>query len=385
MADFSGTLNQNEVYSAIFNMIISQEIFDRVASTGDIVDKARIDGGLYGDSKLFYSGDVLKSHAWLGDLESENLLKLDRPSAPKCQVITMDQFRQIRLTLDDILSKRAFSDENIFGQFSSLMEGMVVKTKEICDATNYNAFIGTAVTSKGKQSPAALTLTSGKEGLEIAQAIADIIDAMTIPSRDYNDYGHVTKFGRGEVKIIWNSKYVNLVNNTQLPGLFNKDIIENVINKGDVLNEIYWGDVKKLSDISAATVVVGKPIKVDDGVYTFEPDASETMVLRCLTEMDLYDVSDTSKETPYHFFAGDELVNPIGKKLVCTDLDKLLYAQNSKIIAKIYVKLPVYMSAFTNGSAFQNPRSLTRNRYLTYGFNKLALFEAYPFVTIKSN
>ena len=74
MAAFSGTLNANEIYAALYNMIISQEVYaDNLAGTyGSLMEKSRVDGSLYGDQKLFYDTDVLRSRAWLGDNEASN-------------------------------------------------------------------------------------------------------------------------------------------------------------------------------------------------------------------------------------------------------------------------------------------------------------------------
>ena len=109
MPAFTGQLNANEIFAALYNMIISQEVrADNIAGTySSLVDKARVDGSLYGDTKLYYSTDVLKSAPWGNDAEAANLLALHRPEAPKCQAIHLDQFRQICLTVDNYLSKRA--------------------------------------------------------------------------------------------------------------------------------------------------------------------------------------------------------------------------------------------------------------------------------------
>lgn len=102
------TLNPNEIFATIANMIISQEVFaDNLGKHQSLVDKARVDGSLYGDKKLYYATDVLASHPWGADAEASNLLSLDRPQGPEVQDITLDVFRQIRLTVDDYLSKRA--------------------------------------------------------------------------------------------------------------------------------------------------------------------------------------------------------------------------------------------------------------------------------------
>ena len=61
----SFTLTANEIYKTLANMIISQEVFaDNLGSHQTLVDKARVDGGLYGDTKLYYATDVLSSSAW---------------------------------------------------------------------------------------------------------------------------------------------------------------------------------------------------------------------------------------------------------------------------------------------------------------------------------
>lgn len=84
---FNGTLRSNEIFGAMYNMIISQQVFaDNIKGTfSQLVDHFRVDGTLYGDTKLYYASDVLKSYAWGNDAEAENLLALNRPSAPACQ------------------------------------------------------------------------------------------------------------------------------------------------------------------------------------------------------------------------------------------------------------------------------------------------------------
>lgn len=58
------TLTANEIYDTLANMIISQEVFaDNIGKNQTLVDKARVDGTLYGDTKLYYATDVLYSSA----------------------------------------------------------------------------------------------------------------------------------------------------------------------------------------------------------------------------------------------------------------------------------------------------------------------------------
>lgn len=346
--EFTGKLNPNEIFGAIYNMIISQQVFaDNIAGTNSqFYEEAMVDGGLYGDSKLYYSTDVLKSEEWGNDGESENLLKLYRPSAPKCQVITLDKFRQISLTTDEYMSKRAWGDENAFSSFNSVMKGWIHDTKRVYDSTLYNAFIGTNETNIGKQT---LTFTpdtsegSVSEAQQIAQYVADLITELTDVSRDYNDYGFLRSYNEGDIKIIWNSKFLNKIKKIDLPTIFHNEFMDKFTEK---LPARYFGTVNTSSGTTPA----------------------DNTKVRALVEKDF-----GSK----HCFPGDLLPNSTAYEKNET------YTEDAKIICKIFVKLAPYMSAFQVGTSFFNPKSLTENQYLTWGYNTLAHLSNYPWITIK--
>ena len=58
------TLTANEIYDTLANMIISQEVFaDNIGKNQTLVDKGRVYGSMYGDTKLYYATDVLYSSA----------------------------------------------------------------------------------------------------------------------------------------------------------------------------------------------------------------------------------------------------------------------------------------------------------------------------------
>lgn len=42
------------------------------------------------------------------------------------------------------------------------------------------------------------------------------------------------------------------------------------------------------------------------------------------------------------------------------------------------------LSAFEVGTSFFNAKSLTENRYLTWGYNTLENLSNYPFITVKA-
>ena len=359
MATFTGQLRSNEIFSALYNMIISQEVFaDNLGEHQTLVDKARVDGGLYGDTKLYYSTDVLKSVPWGNDAEAANLLALHRPEAPECQEIHLDIFRQICLTVDNYLSKRAWATEGAFSSFNSVMLGWMKDTKRVYDGTLYNVFIGTTKASGAGQTvkvdlSGATSLTGvEKEQMEamlIAQKLADLMVAMGDYSRDFNDYGNLRSYAKNGIKVIWNSKFVNKIRKVDLPTIFHKDGLVDKFEE-DILPERYFGDVntEKLTAIAANTV-------------------------RSTIEKD-YTVS--SKIT--HVFPGDYI--PAGATV---EIGEGYKAPVKDVICKVLVRLPPYMSAFEVGTSFFNAKSLTENHYLTFGHNTIEYLKNYPFITVQ--
>ena len=203
------TLTANEIYETLANMIISQEVFaDNLGEHQSLVDKARVDGGLYGDTKLYYATDVLESHDWLNDAEAANLLALDRPADPEVQAIKLDVFRQIRLTLDNYLTKRAWMNEGAFSSFNGVMLGWMRETKRVYDGTLYNVFIGTSSSSVGKQAQTIALPAGGSESADkqramlIARGIADLFADMSDYNRDFNDYGFFRSYSKDQIKVV---------------------------------------------------------------------------------------------------------------------------------------------------------------------------------------
>ena len=364
------TLTANEIYDTLANMIISQQVFaDNLSKHQTLVDKARVDGGLYGDTKLYYATDVLKSVAWGNDAEAANLLSLDRAEDPEVQAIKLDIFRQIRLTVDNYLTKRAFADEGTFASFNGVMLGWMQETKKVYDGTLYNVFIGTTETSQGKQQVTIdIDADSNSAGENIAKAMADLFTDMADYNRDYNDYGFLRSYGDSEIKVVWNANYYNQVKKIDLPSIFHDDALQSTF-AGDVLAPRYFGTVitaTNVSTYSAETPTTGKPIDSDTGAYT--PGANNANgTLRAVVEKDV-----TVSSTTYHVFPGDEI--PSGSTIGASSTTFLygeVYIETSDVICKVLVKYPPYMSAFETGTTFFNPRSLTENHYLTFGHNSL--------------
>ena len=352
MGNFNGTLRHNEIFGALFNMIISQQVFaDNIAGTNSkLVDQAKVDGTLFGDTKLYYSCDCLASAPWGNDAEATNLLALHRPKAPEVQAITISNFRQISLTLDNYLSKRAFSTVDAFSQFNSVMQQWIGDTRRVYDSTTYNAFIGTVSSAVGKQSQNVALSTITATGEEknrlraqtIANKLADILVEMTDVSRDYNDYGHLRSYSDVDIKVVWNSKYSNEITKLDLPTIFHKD-----------------GVVDKLYEYIL-------PSRYFGAINADQTQGNGTTI-RSLIEQDI---------GSNHYFAGD-LIKASDKAPAGTS-----YTTDEDIICKLFVKLPPYMSAFEVATSFFNPKSLTENHYLTFGRSDLEYLKNYPVVTI---
>ena len=359
--NYNGQLKSNEIFTSIYNMIISQQVFaDNIAGTkSELVDMARVDGTLYGDTKLYYATDVLSSAPWGNDAEAVNLLQLHRPADPKCQALTIDKFFQISLTIDDFMSKRAWSDQDAFSSFNSVMQGWLGDTKKIYDATTYNAYVGTATTDVGRQKievdvTTAVGTATGEEAARIeagtiAEAIANLLVDLKDVSRDFNDYGFLRSYNIDDLIFVWNSKAISRIEKRDLPTIYNKEIMEKF---GEyTLPARYFGAVN-----AGAT------------------DGNGTTV-RSLIEQDVSPKSGSGAKK--HVFAGDLI--PTGY----TATAGTSYTTNDKILFKVMHKNSIpYMSAFSVGTSFFNPKSLTENHYLTFGHNTLQYLQNYPLITV---
>ena len=374
--NYAGKLNANEIFASIFNMIISQQVFaDNIKDTkSSLVDAARVDGSMYGDTKLYYATDVLRSYAWGGDAEAANLLALDRPEDPQCQAITLDIFRQIRLTVDNYLTKRAWSTEGAFSEFNSVMLGWIRDTKKVYDSTTYNVFIGTYETTEGKQDQTVTlpTVADDKEAENrlqaqtIATKVADILVDLEDVSRDYNDYENLRSYSSDDFRYVWNSAYVNKINKLDLPTIFHKDFIDKFAQY--TLPARYFGDI----------VVKGTAVTSDGTSYRSLVEQDVTLV-----ENYTFKGKTIAAGQKVHLFAGDLIPNKIALASASAVLVPS-YKENSNIILKIVHKDAVpYMSSFEAGTSFFNGRSLTENHYLTFGHNTLTALHDKPFITLK--
>ena len=367
-ATWSGQLSTNKIFATMLNMIISQEVFaDNIKGTfSKLVDMNRVDGTLYGDTKLYYATDCLESVDWLNDAEAANLLELDRPEAPHVQSIVMDKFRQIRLTVDNYLTKQAWATEGAFSSFNSVMLGWMRDTKRIYDSKLYNAFIGTQVSDIGKQDQTLVIPAGADFGRAIAEKLANILVEVQDADRDYNDLGYMRSYDEADFIVVFPGKVYNSIKKIDLPVIFHNEGL-----LGDfeqiVLPDKYFGQVVGDTDVTNSTnadnTTVRSLIETKYQVASAEADSR----------------AKKGKDGNYyvHVFPGDLLPNSVVYK------QNEAYYESQEVAFKVIHKRAVpYMSAFEVGTSFFNPRSLTTNHYLTFGHNTLERLVDKPFITV---
>lgn len=376
---FNGTLKQNEIFSALYNMIISQQVFaDNIYDTkATLSDMSRVDGTLYGDTKLYYSTDVLKSFEWTNDAEASNLLKLHRPQAPEVQAITIDKFRMIPVTVDNYLSKRAFSTEGAFGSFNSQILSWIRDTKRVYDSTLFNSFVGTHKAGleddgKGAAQNVQISIPAEPEDAtevnveaynrlvaqSIATKMADLLVDLEDVSRDFNDYGNLRSYNASDLRFVWNSEWVNKIRHLDLPTIFHKD---GLIDKfaEHTLPARYFGNVNVSGGTTSGTNITIRSL-IEKDYNVVEPD-------------------QVGYDEAKHIFPGDLLPSNTAYEAGET------YTEDATIVFKVYHKDSIpFMTAFETGTEFFNPRSLTETHYLIWGYNDLESLKNYPFITAKA-
>lgn len=371
MANFSGNLNANEFYDSLYN---AYKLITTFASELDglddsLVTKFKADGGAYRDKSVWTAIDVLKSRVW--DPTDTNVLQKEQTAKPVQQEIVVNQKRQIGLTTDQYLSKRAWMEENAFNAFNSAVQGEVGKTKNLYEVTLVNTAVGTmeAAMPSGKGAGQSQTVViAGTDSPDlrvrkVGKKISDILVDLKNPSRKFNDYGFMQSYNKSQLMIIWNANYLNEFDMMDLPVIFHKDGIIDFV--GDQLPGGYFGRAITAGDIGSGKVIG------TDGAYD-----STKGTLHVARELDYNDK---------HYFAGEEL-DPVGSYvavvggLEATDV----YLEDPSIICKIMHKDSIkFLSGFETSTEFFNPKNLTSNRYLTWMYAKPDYLRNFPLITLR--
>lgn len=371
MAAFSGTLNTNEFYNGLFNayklITTFADALDGLDNT--LANKFKVDGGAYHDKSVYTAMDILTSRVW--DPTDTNVLATEQKVKPVQQEIVVDQKRQIAMTTDQYLSKRAWMEPSAFESFNSVVQAQVGNTKKVYEQRLVDVAVGTmeAAMPSGKGSEQAQTVTIGASDSEdlrvrkIGKKIADIMTNVKDTTRDFNDYGFMQAYDKDSMMIVWNAAYLNEFNYVDLPVIYHKDGIIDFV--GDQLPGKYFGRAITESDMGSGKVIGA------DGAYD-----STKGTLHAAKEFTYNDI---------HYFPGDKLATSGTYVAVVGGLEASdVYLEDNKIICKIMHKDSIkYLSGFETSTEFFNAKNLSNNRYLTWMYANPDYLRNYPLITLR--
>ena len=349
-------LTQNEVTAALFNQIISQEVFSKnlggLKST--LVERLRVDGTLYGDSKLYVSTDALTVGDWVTTGNSA-LLTVTNPPAPKLERIKIDTFKQIAVTIYPYMQKRAFADEGTYSQFIAVVLAWLGDTKRVYETTLINAYVGTVTTAStinkiDVEYPAAAAAdnvdaeaVNRLTAMAIGKAISDLAVDLADVSRSYNENGFLRSYEMSDFIFVWNAEWYNKIRHVDLPTIFHKDGVIDMKGMDEVILPARFFGTITADVTTGATNRALKPMVVDGTYYN----------------------------------AGDLIATG---KTVTTNTT---YDADATIVGKLVHKEAIpYMSAFSVGTSFFDAQKLRENHWLTFGHNTLDYIRNFPIIKI---
>ena len=253
-------------------------------------------------------------------------------------------------TTDQYESKKAFLDEGAFSAFTALMKQFISDSKRIHKALTYNAYVGTV--EKPSQNVYEIEVDLDQAGVSngeaISAAIANLLTDMDDYTEDYNALGYLRRYAPEDVKVIFNNKFRTDIRYIDLGSVFHNERLEKIFTGFDNLNPKYFGAVN-------ASATVG------DGA-----------TVRSLVEQDI-----TTGGTTTHYKPGDLVA------VTDTAPAGTSYTEDADIIAKVFVKLPIYLQGWQAATEFKNARGLTDTNYLIWTESKPYALDAYPVITIK--
>ena len=383
-------LNQNKITAALFNMIISQQVFDSKVANTELADRFRVDGTLYGDTKIYHSFDIGSPEDWLNDEEAPNLLALNRNKSGKTQTITMGVYKIISITTDQYLSKQAFMKDGTFAEYTSFLTGSLRKIKKVYDRALINSAIGTLEPSTERcdiniETPRGVTIeeTNRLEAQTIASKVVILKADLEDNNRDFNKLGFLRSYSADDFIAIWNVEKHAKITKLDLPTIFHKDInTEGGFKEYDIPSK--WFGVSATAELtlsSSVTNPVVNRIKVS-GWYDVKSGDTIQLLSKPTDNAVFLWAGDA---VPY---TGQTYVDNVRKKTIVVSSTKLAsdyYYIVDKDIAFMLVHksaLP-FMSGFETGTEFWNARSLTKNNYLIFGHNNLEYLEEFPRIRVK--
>lgn len=366
---FTGQLNTNEIYNALFNLrILFQKLAPQTVKRDEIVSLLDKATGMYGDTGVVQGMDIQGTYDFGMDAEAVNLLAINRNKTQKVEKYVINKWRQTDVTNDAYISKRAFLDEGTFAIFNGYIVGTLSQAMDAFESGFVKSSVGT-YTSPNEDCIIKVTMPAqdGTEATEriraakIRKAILDLKADMKDNQRKYNGYGFYSSYEWDEFTAVFSTNYMNEINALALYNTFNPKYIKQA-SDGRQWTPKWFGDPVTANGTTGAT---------NTTVYSLIEQNSDGSTNFPLTPTQL-------SSGVYRIFPGDLLPNNFAYKT------GEAYTVDSTVIAKIFAPEYVYyMTGYEQGESFYNPRSATTNHYLRKGFSDVQVSQFRPFITIK--
>ena len=366
---FNGQLNTGIVYNSMYNAIIAiYQIKQHFTDSYSLVDRFRKEGSEYGDQLVYMTLDSIPVHDWTNDAEAANLLALDRNKKQHEEKITLNVFKQIRLTTDAYMqTKQLWTSENGFSRFASLLLQTMENAKKVYEIKTFDVFAGTVISESGDGTPQytswdlkadgpdATTDPEGAArwyGMKLAESLSNLMYELRDVRRDWNDIGYEASYDMSEFQLILPASVANKFKYISMPTIFDNGPLKALLEDAYVLPDIYFG---------TPIAVTGTEIKANGTTHRFLK-------------------SQFLGSTFYN--AGDL----IPKDTVIASTTAIVvpaYATDISVLIKLIHKEDCpYMSAYNVRSQFYNARSHTTNNYLTFAHNTLEHIGIFPLITV---
>lgn len=366
---FTGNLNSNEIYNALFNLrILFQKLAPQTVKRDEIVSLLDKATGMYGDTGVVQGMDIQGTYDFGMDAEAPKLLSINRNKTQKVESYVINKWRQTDVTNDAYISKRAFLDEGTFAIFNGYIVGTLSKAMDAFESGFVKTSVGTYVSPISACNvtvtlPAAddTEATERIRASKIKKAILDLKADMQDNQRKYNGYNFYARYDWNDFTPVFSTNYMNEINALALPTVFNPEYIKTA-SEGRQWTPKWFGTVLTSGGTAGASnTTVYSLVEINsDGTDNFP-----------LTD------SQLSAGT-YRIFPGDLLPNNFAYEA------NAAYTVDDKVIAKIFAPEYVYyMTGYEQGESFYNPRSATTNHYLRKGFSDVQVSKFRPFITIK--
>ena len=365
---FNGQLNTGIVYNSMYNAIIAiYQIKQHFTDSYSLVDRFRKEGSEYGDKLVYMTLDSIPVHDWTNDAEAANLLALDRNKKQHEEKITLNVFKQIRLTTDAYMqTKQLWISENGFSRFASLLLQTMENAKKVYEIKTFDVFAGTVQTTTGSQFATWDLETGGPDatndpegaarwyGMKLAENLSNLMYNLRDVRRDWNDIQYEASYDIDEFQLLLPASVANKFKYNSLPTIYNNGPLKELFEDAYVLPDIYFGEVVKVN---------GTEIKADG--------TNDRFLNSQFVGSTFYNAGDIiPKDTV--IASTTEIIVPAYRPA------------NSILLKLIHKEDCPYMSAYNVRSQFYNARSHTTNNYLTFAHNTLEHIGIFPLITVQT-